>query len=103
MLNNKELAKVKKILGEKNESLSAVFSALSDSTRCHIFRSFIKQNKFCVSDIMKIMDISMSSASQHLKMLEIRGLVVKERRGRVIYYTLNHQNQIVKAIVNAVE
>lgn len=103
MLNNQELAKVKRILGEKDKGLSTVFGALSDPTRCYIFRSFIKQKEFCVSDVMNIMDISMSSASQHLKMLEMRWLVVKERRGRVIYYTLNHKNPIVKAIVNAVK
>lgn len=102
MLNEQELGRLKRIIGDKDEKLSVIFSALSDASRCYIFRSFLKRKEFCVSDIAKVAEISMPSASQHLKILEMRGLISKERRGRVIYYTLNRTNPIVSAIVKAV-
>jgi ArsR family transcriptional regulator, lead/cadmium/zinc/bismuth-responsive transcriptional repressor len=102
MLNAQEIQKLKKLLTKEDERLPIVFNALSDPKRCLIFRSFLKREKLCVSDIAKTLGISMSLASQHLKILEITGLLTREREGRVIYFRPKVSDELVRTIIKAV-
>ena len=102
MLNAKEAEKVKKLLEGNEVDMAPVFSALADQTRCNIFRAIISRKSLCVSDIVNILGISMPSASQHLKILETKGLLTRERKGREIYYSPNTKNPIVSAIEKVV-
>jgi DNA-binding transcriptional ArsR family regulator len=103
MLNTKEIAKLQKLLKHEDDRLPIIFNALSDPNRCRIFRSFLKRDKLCVSDISKTLGISMSLASQHLKILEITKLLTREREGRVIYFRPNISDDLVRAIIKAVQ
>lgn len=102
MLNANEIVKLKKLLTHEDERLPIIFNALSDPKRCLIFRSFLKKDKLCVSDISRTLGISMSLASQHLKILEITGLLTREREGRVIYFRPNTADELVRTIIKAV-
>lgn len=102
MLNPEEIKKLKKLLTKEDSRLPIVFNALSDPNRCLIFRSFLKQDRLCVSDISKTLSISMSLASQHLKILEITGLLTRERKGRVIYFRPKTADELVRTIIKAV-
>jgi DNA-binding transcriptional ArsR family regulator len=103
MLNPEEIKKLKKLLMKEDNRLPIIFNALSDPKRCLIFRSFLKQDKLCVSDIAKTLGISMSLASQHLKILEITGLLVREREGRLIYFRPKISDDLVRTIIKAVQ
>jgi DNA-binding transcriptional ArsR family regulator len=103
MLNSTEITKLQKLLKHEDNRLPIVFNALSDPNRCKIFRSFLKRPKLCVSDISKTLGISMSLASQHLKILEITKLLVREREGRMIYFSPNLKDELVTAIIKAVQ
>lgn len=102
MLNAEEIKKLKKLLKREDDRLPIVFNALSDPKRCLIFRSFLEKEKLCVSDIAKTLGISMSLASQHLKILEITGLLTREREGRVIYFRPKVSDDLVRTIIKAV-
>lgn len=102
MLNPAEIQKLQKLLTHDDERLPIIFSALSDPKRCLIFRSFLKKDKLCVSDISRTLGISMSLASQHLKILEITGLLTREREGRVIYFRPKVSDELVRTIIKAV-
>src|SRR4051812_17081587 len=102
MLKPKEILKLQKLLKGEDNRLPILFNALSDPNRCKIFRSFLKREKLCVSDISRTIGISMSLASQHLKVLEITKLLMREREGRVIYFKPNIKDDLVKAIIKAV-
>ncbi len=103
MLKPHEAKRFMHVLGRKDQRLPIIFNALSDPTRCHIFRSFLKKKQLCVTDVTRIVGISMSSASQHLKILEVTGLVRRERVGRNIYFEANSGDRIVDAIKKAVQ
>lgn len=103
MLNKAEIQKLKKLLTHDDERLPIIFSALSDPKRCLIFRSFLKHEKLCVSDVSRTLGISMSLASQHLKILEITKLLTREREGRVIYFRPNTTDELVRTIIKAVK
>lgn len=103
MLNPAEITKLKKDLKSEDERLPIVFNALSDPKRCKIFRSFLERERLCVSDIARTLGISMSLASQHLKILEITKLLVRERDGRTIYFRPNTADPLVRSIIKAVQ
>jgi ArsR family transcriptional regulator, lead/cadmium/zinc/bismuth-responsive transcriptional repressor len=103
MLNPREIDKLQKLMAREDERLPIVFNALSEPNRCKIFRSFLTRERLCVSDISKILGISMSLASQHLKILEITKLLLREREGRVIYYRPNTSDELVRTIIKAVQ
>lgn len=103
MLSTSEINKLQKHMTEDDKRLPIVFNALGDPRRCKIFRSFLKKERLCVSDISKTLKISMSLASQHLKILELTGLLTREREGRVIYYRPNTSDKLVESIIKAVK
>ena len=102
MLKPREIQKLRSLLAREDDRLPIVFGALSDPRRCKIFRSFLKRQRLCVSDVAKTLRISMSLASQHLKILEITKLVVRQKEGRTVYFTPNTHDELVRAIIKAV-
>jgi DNA-binding transcriptional ArsR family regulator len=83
--------------------LTAVFDALGEPNRCLIFRTLLKNHDINVSQIADINDISVSLASQHLKVLLQAGLVDKQKDGKKVYYHVNSQDALVHALGKAVE
>ncbi len=77
---------------------SKVFSAIGDPTRYKIFRILMKRKDICVSEIAKILKISVPAASQQLRILESVGLIRRERMGQMICYEVNVKNNLVKEI-----
>ena len=102
MLNPREIGKLRLLMKRQDDRLPIVFSALGDPRRCKIFRLFLKRQRLCVSDVARTMRISMSLASQHLKVLEITGLVARQKEGRTVYYRPNVGDELVQSIIKAV-
>lgn len=105
MLNPKELARLnKRVDTKRNERLAIIFNALSDPNRCKVFRIFVSQGKegLCVSDVARLLKISPSAASQHLKILVITGLLTRKRMGQKVNYYASTNDHLVKAITQAV-
>jgi len=102
MLTDKEAKKFNALVGQNDKRLAIVFKALSDPKRCRMYRLLLKGDELHVSDIARIMKISLPSASQHLKILEITGLLRKERRGKNMIFTVSKEDQIVGALIKAV-
>jgi DNA-binding transcriptional ArsR family regulator len=103
MLKPDEIHKLRSLLAREDDRLPIVFAALGDPRRCKIFRGFLKRKRLCVSDVARTFGISMSLASQHLKVLEITKLVLREREGRSVYYRPNTDDELVRAIIKAVQ
>lgn len=103
MLTDKEIAKFNKVADKTDKRLSIVFRALGDPNRCRIFRLFLKQNEpLCVSDIAQILKTSVAAASQHLKILEITGLIYKVRQGKKVYFKVEQKDSLVNSIIKSV-
>jgi DNA-binding transcriptional ArsR family regulator len=103
MLKPKEIQKLQTLISGDEARLPEIFSALGDPRRCKIFRSFLQKERLCVSDVARTFGISMSLASQHLKILETKGLVVREKEGRVVYFHPNTKDHLVTSIIKAVQ
>jgi len=64
--------------------------ALADETRQKIM-SLCCCNYLSVNDIVEQLDVAQPTVSHHLKVLKEAGLVLSERRGKQVLYTLNQK------------
>ncbi|MBM2575074.1 winged helix-turn-helix transcriptional regulator [Jannaschia sp. Os4] len=69
-------------------SLDTVFAALADPTRRAIL-SMLLEDDMAVTDVAAPFDVSLAAISKHLGTLVRAGLVVQERRGRVVWCKLD--------------
>jgi len=100
MLNSSQVTKIKKSIGGKDgDQLPLMFSALGDLGRFRVFALLTEHEDICVTDIANILGISVPAASQQLKILEMSGLVRRERSGQIICYHLKKDNPVVKLII----
>ncbi len=65
-----------------------LFKALADETRLKILWLLKGQEELCVCDIMRVLGITQSKASRHLRYLYNLGLVNDRRTGLWMYYSL---------------
>lgn len=61
---------------------------IGNATRYKIVEALFKEPK-TVSELIKIVKLSQSSVSQHLKTLRLSNIVIDERKGQEVYYRLN--------------
>jgi len=102
-LSEKEIQKNRKIFSETDKSMAAAFKVLSDVNRLRIFRILARQPKLSVSNIARILKISLPLASQHIKILAHANLLQKERDGKKVFPKLEHDNPFVQAIVKTIQ
>lgn len=103
MLSEKEILDNRKIFSEYDVSMAAVFKVLSDVNRYRMFRILVQQPKLTISDIARILDISLPLASQHLKVLTSANLLQKKKEGKKVFPKLEHGNPLVKAVVKTIK
>lgn len=98
MLDKKQLADIKAGLGTGETAFPLAFEALGDPCRFKIFNVLMQYHDICVTDIAKLFDITVSAASQQLRVLERLGLVQKIRMGQMVCYEINAENTIAKQL-----
>lgn len=103
MLTTIEVQKIQKSmksgLPTGGERLPFVFEALADSTRLKIFQLFMTHKDLCVTDLAKVCNVSVPAVSYQLKIMEIVGLIEKERMGKMICYKLKKEDPLVKKVI----
>jgi DNA-binding transcriptional ArsR family regulator len=68
-------------------TLDATFAALSDPTRRAIL-TMLLEDDMAVTDVAEPFQMSLTAISKHLGILADAGLIVREKRGRVIWCKL---------------
>jgi len=68
--------------------VSATFKALADPTRRKILK-LLRERDMTAGEIAEQFNISKPSISHHLNILKQSRLVIDERQGQYIYYSLN--------------
>lgn len=67
----------------------ALFRALGDATRLRLFSCLVKCARPCsVSEIAECCDVDLSVVSRHLRTLADAGVIVAEKEGRTVSYTV---------------
>lgn len=104
MLTETQLNAVKKKVEPAQEELALcdAFRILGDWNRYRMMKTLLEVKELCVSDLSKIVGVSMSATSQHLRILEMSGLVESERMGQTICYKPLVNNPKVKAVIKLI-
>lgn len=103
MLTKEVLIKIKKELSDEKDRMPIILGALGDPGRFRIFKLLMKHHDLCVTDIANIFDITVSAASQQLRVLEMLGLVEKMRMGQMVCYELKKENPAVKQLIQFIK
>jgi DNA-binding transcriptional ArsR family regulator len=74
---------------QTSQSLPQAFAALGDPTRLAILSRLAAQGDLTVQEIAAPFDMSLPAVSQHLKVLEVAGLIARERDGQKRLCRLN--------------
>lgn len=69
--------------------IASIFKSLSHPIRLRIIK-LLNEKKLSVLEIAEKLGISQSSISQHLKILEENGILMKEKKGNIVYCKLKH-------------
>lgn len=72
---------------EELDRIAELFKTLGDVTRIQMLYSL--EDKKCVSELAKELDMTHSAVSHQLSVLKINKLVHKNRKGKQIYYRLS--------------
>ena len=68
--------------------MDIIFKTLSDKNRRRIIQ-LLKEKEMTVSELLTHFSISQASLSHHLDVLKRANLVLDDRRGQFVFYTLN--------------
>ena len=74
------------------KNVSRVFTALGDEHRQRILLTFEPGEHLNVGQIVEVSTLSRSAISHHLKILRNAELLVCEKRGKEVYYRVNHDH-----------
>ena len=102
MLTEKQVKKFQEKFKEK-DLLPDFFNALSDKTRYRIFTMISKYHNLCVTDVATVLQITMSAASQQLKILEEVGLIERERVGQSICFEVRKKDARVRSVMKLMQ
>jgi len=72
-----------------------LFHTLGDSTRLTIMCALLREGEMCVGEVHAELNVSMSATSQHLRLLESRGLAYSKRDGQRVCYFPQHDNAFI--------
>jgi ArsR family transcriptional regulator len=80
------------------EKLLNTFKVLSDETRIRIL-VMLYHKKLCVCELCGVLEESQPKISKHLAKLRDMGYVKDERHEQFIFYCLNNNDKILKAVL----
>src|SRR5699024_5481449 len=67
--------------------------AIGEETRLKII-SYLSIDSFCVCELVELLQMSQPSISQHLRRLRQENIILEERRGKWIFYSLNKEHEL---------
>lgn len=79
---------------EDIESMQIIFALLGNEVRLKIIILLMHIDRICVCDLSDILKMKQSPISQHLRKLKDGGLLVNQREGMTIYYSIASKMKI---------
>ena len=99
MLSQEKIEEIRQKINTGDDRLSLIFSVLSDARRLGMVRLFANNRDICVTDVARIFTISLPAASRQLRILEMAGLLRKEKIGKILCYEIKKDDSIVNLII----
>lgn len=74
----------------KYEELARISKSLAHATRLYIIHKLDEQ-EYCVKELTEMIGADISTVSKHLAVLKNAGIIIDEKRGNCVYYSLQCQ------------
>lgn len=103
MLEPAQILKIQKSIKDNGDLLPKIFAVLGDGNRFRIMKLLTEHGEMCVSDLASILEVSVSAISQHLRIMEMSGMVVCERMGQMMCYKPKIDDPDIKKIINLMQ
>ncbi len=78
-------------LGKHLDELSEMFKALASPVRVRILFA-LSTEELCVCDLANLLGLTVSAVSHHLRLLRILKLVKFQKKGLMVYYSLDDEH-----------
>lgn len=98
MSNNQKKTEQKEENQHTPGQLVTIFNILGNIKRFRIFRALTMHDALTSGELSTALNISTSLLSKHLKKLELGEVVVKNRSGKEVQYSLNRANNSVISV-----
>ncbi|HPB24889.1 MAG TPA: metalloregulator ArsR/SmtB family transcription factor [Bacteroidales bacterium] len=95
------MLKIEKINFEKLDNAADKLRSLAHPMRVEIIQMLHTHKKMNVTEIYKKLKIEQASASHHLNILKIRGILESRRSGKKTYYSI--REDAVARIIECIE
>src|SRR5699024_10242808 len=76
-----------------------ILKAIGEETRLKII-SYLTIDSFCVCELIELLQMSQPSISQHLRRLRQVEVILEERRGKWIFYSLNQEHELYTLVLH---
>ena len=94
----KELEELGKQLNKEiSDKTLELFNALSDHKRMKIVKLLLNR-KLCVCEFTEVLDVTQSTVSHHLSLLEKTGLIRGFKKGKWTFYEIEKAEDVVKLL-----
>jgi ArsR family transcriptional regulator len=75
------------VITENHQQRAQFFKALAHPTRLFIIEQVANEPK-CVCDLTEMVGVDISTISKHLSLLKKEGIVIEQKRGKNVFYSL---------------
>ncbi len=96
--DEQQINKCKQRINEAKVSLSGIAQILAlagNEVRFKILLLLQEEQRLCVCDLAEILEMKIPAISQHLRKLKDGKLLIPEREGTTIYYSVNPTSQYI--------
>lgn len=93
-----QINQCKKELEQVDDSVSQIAKVLDlagNEVRLKILYVLKKESKMCPCDLSDILTMTVPAISQHLRKLKDAGLVVSNKVGQTIFYSIKEKNDLI--------
>src|SRR5690625_7786392 len=73
--------------------------AIGEETRLKII-SYLTQDSVCVCELVKLLQMSQPSISQHLRRLRQTEIILGGKKGKWTYYSLNKEHKLYRFVLH---
>ena len=78
---------MKSHITEKTKEKARIFKALGHPSRLHIVET-LAGGETCVCELVEQLNVDFSTVSKHLTVLKDAGIVLDDKRGKMVFYRL---------------
>jgi len=84
------------------ENVETYLKSIADQSRLKILYC-LGRDTYCVCELVDYLKMSQPAVSQHLKRLRNAGIVMEEKRGKWVYYSLDKNHEWYPLILHVIQ